>query len=189
MYCINNSESMTLENLKQMLNTVDLVFGSLVTHETYLTTDYGASIFHSQDAIQAYYRLFDILESSHQPTPTNIWMSRSPCLLCAKRLIYEYGKPDSVKPTLRIASIYTGNSLLDTVDSLKCMAKMVHLNFTVLPWDWTDIRNDIDHADCINSIDSALQHIGFNDKRETLQLLINFIHELSLNPDVNSWCF
>ena len=188
MYCNNYTESMTLEDLKKMINTVDQVFGSLETHETYLTTDYGVSVFHSQDAIQAYYRLFDMLESSHSPTPSNIWMSRSPCLLCAKRLIYEYGKPESVKPTLQIASIYTGNNLLDTVDSLKCMAKMVHLNFTVLSWDWTDIRNNTDHTDCIDSIDSALQHTGFNNKREMLQSLINFIHELGLNPEVNSWC-
>ena len=192
MYCINNSmytESMTLEDLKRMINTVDQVFGSLATHETYLTTDiYGESIFHSQDAIQAYYRLFDMLESSHLPTPSNIWMSRSPCLLCAKRLIYEYGKPDSVKPTLQIASIYTGDSLLDTVDSLKCIAKMVHLNFTILPWDWTNVRNNTDHTDCVDSIDSALRHTGFNNKREMLQSLINFIHKLSFNPEVNSWC-
>ena len=52
MYCINNTESMTLEDLKRMINTVDQVFGSLATHETYLTTDYSESIFHDQDAIQ-----------------------------------------------------------------------------------------------------------------------------------------
>ena len=191
MYCKNDStpsESMTLEDLKRTINTVDQVFGSLETHETYLTTDYGTSIFHSQDAIQAYYRLFNKLESSHLPTPSNIWMSRSPCLLCAKRLIYEYGKPDAVKPTLQIASIYTGDSLLDTVESLKCMAKMVHLNFTIQPWDWTDIQNNTDNSDCVDSIDSALLHTGFNDKREIVQSLLNFVHELSFNPEVNSWC-
>ena len=190
-YCVNNAtstESMTLEHLKRMINTVDLIFGSLPTHKTYLTIDSGESIFHSHDDIQAYYRLFDMVETSHLPTPSNIWMTQSPCLVCAKRLIYEYGNSHSIKPTLHIASIYASNSLLDTVDSLKCMAKMVHLNFTILPWEWTDIRDNIDHTDCIDSIDSALQDAGFNAKRGILQSLIDFIHELSSNPDVSSWC-
>ena len=190
-YCINNrtsTESLTLEDLKKMINTVDLIFSSLPTHETYLTINYGESIFHNHDAIQAYYRLFDRVESTHQPKPSHIWMTQSPCLVCAKRLISEYGKQDSIKPTLHIASIYSGNDLLDTVDSMKCMAKMVHLNFTVLPWDWTDFRDNIDHSDCIDSIDSALQDPGFGDKRRQLQSLTDFIHELSSNPEVSSWC-
>lgn len=183
-----STESMTLEDLKRMINTVDLVFGTLPTHETYLTVDYGNRIFSSYDPIQAYYRLFDTVETNHLPKPSNIWMTQSPCLACAKRLIYEYGKQDSIKPTLHIASIYSGNGLLDTVDSLKCMAKMVHLNFTVLPWEWTEVKNNVNHADCIDSIDFALQDSGFNDKQITLQKLIEFIHELSLNPEVSSWC-
>ena len=87
--------------------------------------------------------------------------------------MYKYGKPNTAKPTLQIASTYTGNSLLDTVELLKCMAKMVHLNFTIQLWDWRDIQNNTDR---INSIDSALLHMGFSEKQEIIQLLINFVH-------------
>ena len=183
-----SAESMTLEDLKGMVNAVDQVFGTLPTHETYITLDYGERILSSYDPIQVYYRLFDMVDTNQLSKPSDIWMTQSPCFVCARRLIYEYGKPDSIKPTLRIASIYTGNSLLDTVDSLKCMAKMVHLNFTILQWEWTEMRDNIDHGDCTDSIDLALQHSSFNAKQVALQMLIEFISELSLNPAVSSWC-
>ena len=192
MYCFNNhstsTESMTIENLKQMINTVEIIFGSLPSHETYITTDYGVSLFQNQDAAQAYHSMFNWLENNHLPTPENIWTTQSPCLHCANRIIDAYDKPDFVKPNLRIASIYTGDSLLDTVDSLRCMAKMVHLNFTIEPWDWTHTRNIVDNTNCSDSIDSALQNTTFSDKQEKLQSLIDFVYELSLNPLVNSWC-
>ena len=193
-FCLNERpntttvESMTLEDLKRMINTVNVVFGTLPTHETFININYGERTYSSYDPIQAYYRLFDTVETNHLPKPSSIWMTQSPCLVCAKRLIYEYGKPDSIKPTLRIASIYMGNSLIDTVDSLKCMAKMVHLNFTILPWEWMKVRDNINHMDCIDSIDSALQDSGFNDKRTILQKLIEFIHELSNSLEVSTWC-
>ena len=179
---------MTLEDLKRMINAVEIVFGTLPTHETYISADYSERIFTSYDPIQAYYRLFDLVETNHLTKPSEIWMTKSPCFVCAKRLIYEYGKADSIKPTLQIASIYTGSNLLDTVDSLKCMAKMVHLNFTIVPWEWTEVRNSVDHTDCIDSIDFALQDSAFNAKQITLQKLIEFVYELSLNPEVSSWC-
>ena len=181
-------DSMTLEDLKKMINTVEQVFGTLPTHETYITLDYGETMFTSYDPIQAYYRLFDMVETNHIPKPSEIWMTQSPCFVCARRLIYEYGKADSIKPTLRIANIYTGDNLLDTVESLKCMAKMVHLNFTILPWEWMEVKNNLDHEDCIESIDLALQHLTFSAKQIALQKLIEFINELSLNPKVSSWC-
>lgn len=171
-----------------MINTVTEVFGTLPTHETYITTNYGERIFSSYDPIQAYYRLFDSVETNHLPKPSDIWMTQSPCFVCANRLIYEYGKRDSVKPTLHVASIHRGNSLLDTIDSLRCMAKMVHLNFTIVPWDWMAIQNNVDDVDCIDSITYALQDHSFSSKLTEVQKIIEFIHELSLNPEVNSWC-
>ena len=177
---------MTLGDLKRMINTVKVVFGSLPTHETFINIDYGESIFSSYDPIQAYYRLFDTIETNHLPKPNRIWMTQSPCLLCAKRLIYEYGKPDSTKPMLRIASIHMGNNLIDTVDS--CMAKMVYLNFTVLPWEWMELKNNINHMDCIDSINTALQDPIFNEKQTILQKLVEFIHELSFSLEVSTWC-
>ena len=179
---------MTLGDLKRMINTINVVFGSLPTHETFINIDYGESIFRSHDPIQAYYRLFDTIEINHLPKPSSIWMTQSPCLLCAKRLIYEYTKPDSIKPTLRIAKIYMGNNLIDTVDSLKCMAKMVHLNFTVLPWEWMEVRNNMNHEDCVDSIDTALQDPIFIEKQRILQKLVEFIHELSFSLEVSTWC-
>ena len=187
-FCIDsrtNASSLTLDNLTRMINTVDLVFGSLPTHDTYLATNFGERIFSARDHTQAYFKLFETIKN---PKPDRIWMTQSPCLVCAKRLISEYSNPDSIRPTLHIASIYTGNSLLDTVESMKCLAKMVYLNFTILPWDWMEFRGNIDHADCIDSIDVALKHSGFNEKRMTLSILLDFIHELAMNPQVSTWC-
>lgn len=179
---------MTLEDLKRMINTVSTVFGTLPTHEAYITTDYGQRIFSSYDPIQTYYRLFDVVETNHLPKPSDIWMTQSPCFVCANRLIYEYGKQDSIKPTLHVASIHTGDNLLDTIDSLRCMAKMVHLNFTIVPWDWMEVQNNIDHIDCVDSINYALQDNAFSSKRTDLQKIMDFVHELSVNPEVRSWC-
>lgn len=184
-----NVESMTLSNLNEIINIVDPVINNTQpSHKKYLAVNYGEGIFHSNDHYHAYRRLFDAVENNEIPKPNTIWMSHSPCLSCSRRLIFEYGKPESIKPTLQIASIDFGSSLIDTVDSLKCMAKMVHLNITIMPWDWTAIRNNIHHVKCTQSVDLAQQDLGFIYRKNTIQKLMEFINELSLNPQVNTWC-
>ena len=184
-----NIESMTLSDLNEIINIVDPVINNTQpSHKKYLTVNYGERIFHSNDHYHAYRRLFDVIANNEIPKPNTIWMSHSPCLSCSRRLIFEYGKAKSIKPTLQMASIDFGSSLVDTVDSLKCMAKMVHLNITIVPWDWTKIRNNIHQAQCIQSVDSAQQDLGFMYSQNTIQKLVEFINELSLNPQVSTWC-
>ena len=184
-----NTESMKLSDLNEIINIVDPVINNTQpSHKKYLAVNYGERIFRSNDHYHAYRRLFDAVENDEIPKPNTIWMSHSPCLSCSRRLIFEYGKPVSIKPMLRIASIELGSSLVDTVDSLKCMAKMVHLNITILPWDWTEVRNNIHQAKCIQSIDLAQQDLGFMYRQNTTQKLVEFINELSLNPQVSTWC-
>ena len=179
---------MTLEDLKRMINTVHVIFGTLPTQETFIHIDYGDRVFSSHNPIHACNKLFDAVEINNIAKPRSLWMSQSPCLLCAKTLIVEYSKPDSIKPTLQIASIYMGNSLVDTVDSLKCMAKMIYLNFTILPWEWMEIRNSLNRTDCIDTIHTALQDPDFKAKQTVLQTLIEFIHDLSFSLEVSTWC-
>ena len=81
-----------------------------------------------------------------------------------------------------------GDSLLDKVDAMKCMAKMVHLNITITTWDWTEVKNNIQEARCIESIDEALQDSAFTEIQTTIGKFIEFINELSLHPQVGSWC-
>lgn len=184
-----NTDSMTLSDLNEIINIVDPVINDTQpSHKKYLAVNYGERIFYSNDHYHAYRRLFDATANDQIQKPNTIWMSHSPCLSCSKRLILEYGKPESIKPTLRIASIDLGSSLLDTVESLKCMAKMVHLNITITPWDWTEIRNNVHQAKCIQSVNLAQQDLGFIFNQNTLQKLVEFINELSLNPQVSTWC-
>ena len=132
--------------------------------------------------------LLFILTFNGIPKPSTIWASHSPCLACSRSLILEYGKPETIKPTLRLATIDLGSSLLDTVNSLKCMAKLVHLNITILSWDWTEIRNNVHRAECVQSIDTVQQNLGFTYSQNEVWKLIEFINELSHNPQVSTWC-
>lgn len=184
-----HTATMTLGDLNKIINIVDPVInGTQPSHKKYLSLDYGKRIFHSYDPYQAYHRLFDAVETNEIVKPTNIWMSHSPCLFCSRKLIHEYGKAESVKPSLRIASLDLGNGPQDMVNSLKCMAKMVHLNITITPWDWREFRSNMNEDDCAESIDLALRDSGFNERQTTIQKVIKFINELSLHPQVTSWC-
>ena len=177
---------MTLSDLNRIIT---YIINNTQPHDTkYLITNYGETIYYRNDHNNIYHRFIDDVTRNRIPRPSIIWVSHSPCLACSRSLMLEYGKPETIKPTLRLATIDLGSSLLDTVNSLKCMAKLVHLNITILPWDWTEIRNNVHRAECIQSIDTAQRDLGFTYSQNEVRKIIEFINELSHNPQVSTWC-
>ena len=184
-----HTKSMTLSDLNRIINIVHPVINNTHHHDNkYLITNYGETIYYRNDHNNIYHRFIDDVTLNRIPRPSTIWTSHSPCLACSRSLMLEYGKPETIKPTLRLATIDLGSSLLDTVNSLKCMAKLVHLNITILPWDWTEIRNNVHRAECIQSIDTAQRDLGFTYSQNEVRKIIEFINELSHNPQVSTWC-
>ena len=182
---------MTQEDLQQVINTVEIVFGTRSTLKTFVTVEYGSSMYSEFEPLIALILLYSNYEgpSNSKTLPDKLWMSKSPCPACAKRIISDYHK-EEVKPTVYVASLFTGNNFIESLESLKCLVKLMYLNYTVLPWDWNEFREHLHNEDCRNAIGIALENEGFVEKQKELLTVLEFAQELTRLPEniIEDWC-
>ena len=109
--------------------------------------------------------------------------------LCAKALLNHY-KPDSgiEKPTIHVAGIYTAsNKFSDAVESLQCLAKLEHVGFSILPWDFNAFKQFVSESACMQEINEHHENNSIEYMKLVAQL--GFIHQISeKNSHANSWC-
>lgn len=193
--CLENGTSstptITYEDLKEVINTVEIVFGQQTTLKSYIAVDYGSTIYSEFEPLISLFLLFSQFDNpaNQNSLPDTLWMSRSPCPGCAKRIMADYNK-HSIKPTIHVASFFTGNNLEQTVESLKCLAKLKFLNYTVLPWDWNEFRDNLHNEDCKNAIGIAQENEDFLKKQSELLKILQFAEDLTQMPEdvLETWC-
>ena len=170
-----------------ILNTVYPQSGSQV-FATLMTPNHGRNMYITETRpLNGYYSMLNDIEQSHIEDTGNIWTNYSPCPTCVLALLNYYNKPGNDKPTIHVARIYTeSNKFSDAVSSLQCLAKLEHVGFSILPWDFNAFKQYISES-CANEIDEHDETYFFEEYMK-LGTQLEFIHQLSQNKHANSWC-
>ena len=124
---------------------------------------------------------------------SNIWSSYSPCPTCARALLNHYNKPEDEKPTIHVAGLYTeSNSLSHIVESLECLGKLVHMGFSIEPWNFNDFKAPegvpVFMDVCNSDITTYYESGNFTSAYMELEKIVTFIQQLGQSSHANSWC-
>ena len=188
--CVNEGTDTSLKKsqLEMILNTVYPQSGSQV-FATLMTPNHGRDMYITEiDALNIYYSMLNDIEQSHIEDTQNIWTNYSPCPHCVLALLDHYNKPGNDKPTVHVARIYTqSNKFNDAIRSLQCLAKLEHVGFSILPWDFSAFKQYISES-CAKEIGERDEINNFSEEYMKLVTQIEFIHQLSQSPHANSWC-
>ena len=193
--CVNTADTtgaLQKSQLEMILDTVYPVTGNHMPFTTLITPNRGLKMYITEtNPLNAYQVMFNAIEHHIIPETGNIWTNYSPCPDCIAALFKHYNKPDDDKPTIHVARIYTkGSSFSDAVETLQCLAKLVHAGFSVVPWNFNEFKDHSSfiHESCKTEIDTYVGSEKFS--KEYLELVdhVGFIDQLSQNPHVNSWC-
>ena len=187
--CVNGGTDISLKKsqLEMILNTVYPQSGSQV-FATLMTPNHGRNMYITEfNPLNGYYSILNDIEQSIIEDTGNIWTNYSPCPRCVLALLDHYNKPGNDKPTIHVARIYTeSNKFSDAVSSLQCLAKLEHVGFSILPWDFNAFKQYISES-CANEIDKHGENY-FLEEYMKLGTQLQFIHQLSRNLHANSWC-
>lgn len=175
-------------HLEMILNTVHPQSGSQI-FATLMTPNHGRNMYITEtDALHGYYSMLNDIEQSHIEDTGNIWTNYSPCPYCVLALLNHYNKPGNDKPTIHVARIYTKSSKFDdAVRSLQCLAKLEHMGFSILPWDFNAFKQLISES-CAKEIAERDEEGEFSEEYMKLTTQIEFVHQLSQSSHANSWC-
>ena len=180
--------SLKRSQLEMILNTLYPQSGSQV-FATLITPNHGRNMYFTETdpPINIYRNLINDIEHSQVGETGNIWANYSPCPQCAMALLNHYNKPGNDKPTIHVARIYTAsNKFSDAVRSLQCLAKLEHVGFSIVPWDFEAFKQFVSES-CVQEIDEHNNQNFFNEYQELVRQLV-FINQLSQSSHANSWC-
>lgn len=185
---IEGADSLMKSQLEMILNTVYPQSGSQV-FATLMTPNHGRNMYITEtNALYSYYSMLNDFEQSHIEDTGNIWTNYSPCPNCVLALLNHYNKPGNDKPAIHVARIYTeSNKFEDAVRSLQCLAKLEHVGFSILPWDFIAFKQFISES-CVKEISEHDEKSDFSEEYMKLVTQIEFIHQLSQSSHANSWC-
>ena len=187
--CVNEgTDPLRKSQLDMILDTVYPQSGSQV-FTTLMTPNHGRNMYVTEtNAINAYYSMLNGIEHGHIDDTGNIWTNYSPCPNCVLVLLNHYNKPGNDKPTIHVARIYTeSNKFDDAVRSLQCLAKLEHVGFSILPWDFNAFKQFTSES-CAKEIGERDEKSEFTMEYMKLTSQIEFIHQLSQSSHANSWC-
>ena len=194
MTCVNTVTTGALQRsqLETILDTVYPVAGNHMPFTTLITPNRGIKMYSTEtnfDPLTTYQVMLNDIKHGIIPTTNDIWTNYSPCPDCVAALINLYEQGD--KPTIHVAQVYTHDSnVSDTLKTLKCLAKLEHAGFSVVPWNFNEFKDHSSfiHELCKEKIDAYFGSEKFNDEYSELVDHLEFINQLSQNPHVNSWC-
>ena len=155
------------------------------TNKHYVASDYGLYrvVDSSQeDALHVFFNNFQNL-----PLPSKLWMTNTPCISCSQIIMSTYNR-NANKPSLFVANVTAGVSLNQTVESFKCLARMVHEGFTVSVWDWGDFRDNLSTQVCQDAIKTAVETPEFEAAKNGTENLLEYIRHTSTSSQIMSWC-
>ena len=186
--CVNGGtdNSLMKSQLEMILNTVYSPSG-LQVFTTLVTPNHGGNMYISETRpLSTYEDLVNAIEQGHIDDTGNIWTNYSPCPVCARTLLNHYSKASN-KPTIHIAQIYTENdTYVDAVTSMQCLAKMEHVGFSIMPWNFNQFKRYINES-CANRIDERNERM-FKEEYMKLVAHVEFIHQVSQISHASSWC-
>ena len=149
--CVNRGtdNSLMRSQLEMILNTVYSQSGSQ-DFTTLVTPNQGGNMYISKTKpLSTYQDLLNAIEQGHIDDTGNIWTNYSPCPVCVRVLLDHYSKASN-KPTIHIARIFTESDMyVDAVTSLQCLAKLEHVGFRIIPWDFNQFKQYINEL-CAN---------------------------------------
>lgn len=176
-----------VNTLKKLLATIDGDGVNLpLTTDTIIVSGDGETVAQSASSFNAIFEFFDNFFTTTYPS--EIWMNLSPCPQCVHSIMEKYDK--ETKVTINIADIDPYN-LSDTIESFKCLAVMMHNNFTIRHWDWGVFRDSLAlTTNCQSVINSTINGSRFEENREELGSVFEFIQEIREVPEstITGWC-
>ena len=167
-----------------ILDTVYPVTGNPTPFTNLVTSDHGTSIYSSEIApLSAYQQMLERIGETG-----NIWTNYSPCPSCVNALVTHFSSGD--KPTIHIARIYTeSTSLTHVVESLQCLARLIHMGFDIVAWNFDKFSGIPAFVNsCTSVIDSYEGDSNFTSMYMELVTQVSFIQELGKNPHASQWC-
>ena len=196
MTCVNAADTtgaLQRSQLETILETVYNVTWNHIPTTTLITPNRGLNMYSTETnfvPLTTYQVMLNAIEHDDNiPETDNIWTNYPPCPDCIDALITHYEQRD--KPTIHVAQVFTdGSSFSDVLETLKCLAKLVHAGFSVVRWNFNEFKNHSSfiHESCKQRIDTYFGSEEFNEKYSESVDHLEFINQLSQNPHVNSWC-
>ncbi len=150
----------------------------------YATTDYGRTLNTDSDPHRVLFS--SSLRLGRSPPPEKILLNFPPYMNTSLYFIGTFGSSNH-KPAIGILGMFGSDGLSMTIDRLKCIAKMKYLGFKLIPWNIDDFKESVNDA-CDDRIEQAVSSNGFTDELTNVEKLIQFVTEMSQNPNVQNWC-
>ena len=173
-------------SLEHLINTVspNTFVDAPAGNPYYATTDYGRTLNTDSDPHRVLFS--SSLRLGRFPPPEKILLNFPPYMNTSLYFIGTFGSSNQ-KPTIGILGMFGIDSLGMTIDRLKCIAKMKYLGFKLIPWNIDDFKESVNDA-CDDRIEQAVSSNGFTDELTNVEKLIQFVTEMSQNPNVQNWC-
>lgn len=189
---MRTTESLQKAQLEKFLDTIYPVSGSS-NYATLLTPDHGVNMYvHDSDPLVAYQTMLND-HRNNLAGIDNIWANYPPCPDCVRALISRYDRDElaNEKPKIYVGQIedFVGSNLTHIVQSLKCLAKLIHEGFEIVAWNYSEFKDTESFlATCTTVIDTYYEDANFTLAISNLVTHVTFVQELGANPHANSWC-
>lgn len=182
--CLNTDSASALNEwtLRELINSVSPgTFKDAVVNTYYALTDFGGTVDDDSDPLHV------LWPSTEQAVrPSKIWLNYAPYANSSRYLMQIYENSVN-KPTIEIAGMYSVESVDMTIERLQCLAKLVSSGFKLIVWDTDTFRSKLQEH-CQVLITQASNSDAFGKRIEVLERLVEFVKELSNNPDIGKWC-
>ncbi len=174
-------------SLEHLINTVSpntFVNAPMTGNSYYATIDYGRSLNFDSDPLRVLFS--SSLGLNQSPPPDKVLLNFPPYANTSLYFIGTFGNSEH-KPAIGILGMFGSDTLSMTIDRLKCIAKLKYMGFKLIPWNIDDFKASVNDA-CDNRIEQAVSSNGFTNELTIVEKLIEFVTEMSQNPNVQNWC-
>ena len=143
--CVYTTGALKRSQLETILDTVYPVTGNRMPFTTLITPNRGLNMYSTETYIDgplnAYQAMLNHIKHDTISKTNNIWTNYPPCPYCIDALITHYEQRD--KPTIHVARVYTDDScsVSDTLKTQRCIAKLEHAGFSVVPWNFSEFKD------------------------------------------------
>lgn len=155
------------------------------TNTFYAAINYGRTIADNSDPLRVLWPS-SLGLSSQLPPPAKVLLNFPPYANTSLYFIEKYGESEQ-KPVIGILGMFGTETLGMAIDQLECLAKLKFIGFSLVPWEIDEFKTNVNDA-CREIIDQAVSSSGFTEELENVEHLIQFVTELSQNPNIKDWC-
>ena len=173
-------------SLKYLINSVFHIFDEAPVNKFYGTVNYGEKLAENTDPVKLFWSGSGNLDVS-STYPSKIWLNYPPYVNSSHYLISSY-QDRAEKPTIEILGMFSVEEVSETIEQFKCLAKLKHLGFKLVPWDTQDFRANLDQQHCKQLVDEAVNTNGFTEQHKVVEELLDHVNEMSQNPNIGTWC-